>query len=118
MAIRKLTDDLSVAPQISTAEVAEIASQGFKSIICNRPDGEAADQPPFSEIAQAAADAGLQIRYVPVQSGKVTDGNADDFGEAMGELPKPVLAYCRSGTRSAMLWTMLQDRKSDSSDSH
>lgn len=103
---RKLTADLSVSSQISAADVVLIAAQGFKSIICNRPDGEGADQPLFDEIARAAASSGLAVRYIPVQSGKVTDADAAAFGTALDELPKPVFAYCRSGTRSATLWAL------------
>lgn len=102
----KLTDDISVAAQIAPDSVAELAAQGFKSIICNRPDGEGADQPLFREIADAAARAGIETRYIPVTSGKVSDGDATAFGAALSELPKPILAYCRSGTRSTTLWAL------------
>jgi sulfide:quinone oxidoreductase len=111
MTIRKLTDNVSVAAQISAADVPTIAADGFKSIICNRPDGESADQPPFAEIERAALEAGLAIRYIPVNPSKMTDADADKFGDALDELPKPTLAYCRSGARSTALWTMSQARK-------
>jgi sulfide:quinone oxidoreductase len=109
---KKLSDDVSVAPQIAPHAVADLAKQGFKSIICNRPDGEGADQPGFVEIAQAAEAAGLQARYIPVTAGKVSDDDAVAFATALAELPMPVLAYCRSGTRSATLWAMAQAGKS------
>jgi sulfide:quinone oxidoreductase len=105
---QKLTAEVSVAPQISPPELAHFAELGFKSIICNRPDGEGADQPLFAEIEQAAAAAGLEARYLPVLSGKVTDADAAVFAVALAELPKPILAYCRSGTRSATLWALAQ----------
>ncbi len=108
MTPKKLTAELSVAPQITPANVAEIATQGFRSIICNRPDGEGADQPSFAEIERAAAAAGLAFRYDPVQSGKVSDAHAAVFGAALDSLPKPVLAYCRTGTRSTTLWALSQ----------
>ena len=97
---------LSVSPQISTEDVAAIAAAGFRSILCNRPDGEGADQPVFAEIEAAAKAAGLQAVYQPVVSGKVQDGDAAQFGAHFAALPKPVLAYCRSGTRSATLWSL------------
>ena len=103
---RKITDALSVAPQITAPDVADLAGQGYRAIICNRPDGEGADQPAFKEIAAAARDAGIETRYLPVESGKVTDADAEAFGETLGMLPGPVLAYCRSGTRSATLWSL------------
>lgn len=108
MTPKPLTTELSVAGQISAEDTAEIAAQGFRSIICNRPDGEGADQPVSAEIREAAERAGLEMRYLPVVSGKVSDADVDAFGAALEELPKPVLAYCRSGTRSTTLWALSQ----------
>ena len=102
----KITDKVSVAPQIAVNDIETIKAAGFKAIICNRPDGEGADQPTFEEIQKAAREAGLEAAYVPVQSGKVTDKNVEEFGAALKELPRPVLAYCRTGTRSATLWSL------------
>ncbi|MBS0125832.1 bifunctional protein tyrosine phosphatase family protein/NAD(P)/FAD-dependent oxidoreductase [Thetidibacter halocola] len=110
MDFRKITDDMSVMPQITADDLPAIAAAGYRSIICNRPDGEGADQPAFEEIRKAAEKAGLQARYVPVVSGKVMDEDAQAFGAALRELPKPVLAYCRTGTRSATLWSLAEAR--------
>ena len=106
MQINKVTDALSVSPQITAAEMTAVRDAGFRAIICNRPDGEGADQPTFDEIEAAARQAGLAARYLPVTSGMVQDADADTFGQALMELPGPVLAYCRSGTRSATLWSL------------
>jgi len=106
MQINKVTDALSVSPQITAAEMGEIRDAGFRAIICNRPDGEGPDQPTFVEIEAAARQAGLEARYLPVTAGRVQDADADTFGQALMELPGPVLAYCRSGTRSATLWSL------------
>lgn len=114
--IKRLTDEISVAPQIKPSEVAELAALGFRSIICNRPDGEAADQPLFAEIERAAASAGLTARYIPVATGQVTSEDAVAFGAAFLVLPKPVLAYCRSGTRSTTLWALSQAGKRPAGD--
>ena len=108
MEIKTINAEISVAPQITPDEVQKLAVQGFRALICNRPDGEAADQPNFSEIEAAAKKAGLEIRNLPVVSGKVSDQDAADFGAAMQELPRPILAYCRTGTRSATLWSLSQ----------
>lgn len=90
-----------------------IRNAGFRAIICNRPDGEAADQPTFDEIAVAAAESGLQAKYLPIVTGKVTDEDSTAFDRALTELPGPVLVYCRTGTRSATLWSLSQaDRRS------
>ena len=101
MDMKKINGELTVSPQITPADVAEIAAAGFRSIICNRPDGEGADQPVFTEIEQAAKKLGLETSYLPVVSGKVTDEDAAKFGDEFARLPKPVFAYCRTGTRSA-----------------
>ncbi len=108
MQFNKVTDALSVSPQISAEDVAAIRDAGFRAIICNRPDGEGADQPNFEEIEAAAKAAGLEARYQPITSGMVRDEDADAFGQALMELPGPVLAYCRTGTRSATLWSLSQ----------
>lgn len=111
MDVNKLTEKLSVGPQIAPADVEDLKRQGFRAIIGNRPDGEGADQPGFAEIEAAAKKAGLETRYIPVETGKVSEANAEAFGEAMRELPKPVFAFCRSGTRSTTLWALSQADK-------
>lgn len=108
MEIKTINAEISVATQIKPDDVQKLADQGFRALICNRPDGEAADQPNFSEIEVAAEKVGLEIRNLPIVSGKVTDQDAADFGVAMQELPRPILAYCRTGTRSATLWSLSQ----------
>ncbi len=108
MELKRITDDLTVSPQIMPADMAELKAKGFRAVICNRPDAEGADQPTFAEIDAAARAVGLEARYVPVQPGLVSDGDADAFGAALRDLPGPVLAYCRTGTRSATLWSLDQ----------
>ena len=94
-----LSPDLSASPQLSLADVAEAKVAGFQSILCDRPDGEAADQPLFAEIAEEAARVGLESSYVPIVSGQMTDGDVAAFRAAVAKLPKPILAYCGSGKR-------------------
>ncbi len=108
MDFKTLTSGLSVSPQITIADLPAIRDAGYRAIICNRPDGEGADQPTFDEIQAAAEKLGLEARYLPIVSGKVSDADAAGFGAALTELPGPVLAYCRSGTRSATLWSLSQ----------
>ena len=93
-----ITDTLSVAPQISTGDVAEAAAQGFRTIVNNRPDGESFDQPPGAEIAAACAAAGLAYVAIPIDH---TGFNLDQVLQMAVAMEKgPVLAFCRSGTRS------------------
>ncbi|SEK76718.1 sulfide:quinone oxidoreductase [Roseivivax marinus] len=108
MDIRKIDDRLSVSPQITADDVTALAAEGYRAIICNRPDGEGSDQPSFEEIERAAHENGMEARYIPVTSGMVEDGHARAFDAALRELPGPVLAYCRSGTRSATLWSLAE----------
>jgi sulfide:quinone oxidoreductase len=108
MEIKTLTAGLSVSEQILPADLKGIKDAGFRAIICNRPDGEGADQPTFDEVARAAKKVGIEAVYLPIVSGKVTDDDAMAFDKALNHLPGPVLAYCRTGTRSATLWSLGQ----------
>ncbi|KHJ59198.1 beta-lactamase hydrolase domain-containing protein, partial [Burkholderia glumae] len=76
---------------------------GFRAVICNRPDGESADQPAFAEIAAAARELGLDARYLPVEAAdRIGEAQVDAFGAMLDALPKPVLAYCGSGRRAGL----------------
>ncbi|MFV0360783.1 TIGR01244 family sulfur transferase [Tropicimonas sp.] len=108
MEIHRLTDAISVAAQISAGDVPAIRDAGFRALLCNRPDRESPGQPDFSEIESAARAAGLEIRYQPVVSGRMNLSDVQAFAQAVGELPGPVLAYCRSGTRCTRLWALSQ----------
>lgn len=108
MMIRKVSDDLAVADQITVEDVEQIARQGFRAIVCNRPDGEAADQPQYAAIEAAAKAAGLTVHWQPVISGQVRDEDGAEFARVVAGLPAPVLAYCRTGTRCMMLWSLSQ----------
>jgi sulfide:quinone oxidoreductase len=103
---KSITPTLSVSEQVQPQEIAALAAAGIKAIICNRPDGEGADQPSFAEIEAAAKAAGMQAAYLPVVSGKIDEADAQALGLLIDRLPKPILAYCRSGTRSATLWSL------------
>ena len=109
--IKQVSGDFSVSAQITEADVHELASLGVKSLICNRPDGEAADQPNVSEIESAAAQAGMALAYLPVVSGNFSGADIADFLAALQRLPKPTHAYCRTGTRSITLWSLAQLRQ-------
>jgi sulfide:quinone oxidoreductase len=106
MNMTQITPDYSVAPQIGVEDVAEIAARGFRSIMCNRPDGESPDQTEFAKIAAEAEARGLAVAFVPVISGSIFEEDVADFRAAMAGLPKPVLAYCRSGARCQNLWML------------
>lgn len=106
MDLRKITGDFSVSPQIECEDVPGIAEAGFRSILCNRPDGEEFGQCAYDAVAEAAETAGLVVRSVPIVSGMLSEADMTAFRAALDEMPKPILAYCRSGTRCTMLWSM------------
>ena len=101
-----LTSGLSVTGQISAEDIPAIAARGFKSIINNRPDGEEYAQLSSTDAAAAAREHGLEYHYLPVVPGKITEADVAAFSELLAQLPQPVLAHCRSGTRSASLWAL------------
>jgi sulfide:quinone oxidoreductase len=108
MDIKALTTNLSVSPQVLVNEMEALAQAGFKAIICNRPDGEGPDQPSFKEIEAAAEHYGIQARYLPAETGKVSDQDGKTFGQLLETLPGPILAYCRTGMRSTTMWALSQ----------
>ena len=104
---RRVTEDLSVAPQIGVADVAEAARQGFTTIINNRPDGEEPGQPTGAQIEAAAKAAGLTYVHVPVR-GAPGPAEVEAVRHAVDAAEGPVLAFCRSGTRSITTWSIGQ----------
>lgn len=111
MQYRQITEDYAVSPQIRVEDVQLIKEAGFKSVICNRPDDEDAGQPNADEIRAAVEAAGMVFRWVPVISGQMTPQNVEDQAAALEEVPSPVLAYCRSGTRCTNLFAGIQQMK-------
>jgi len=104
--IKRLTPFLSVAPQISLGDIGTLSAHGYRAVISNRPDGEGEGQPSAAEIAEAAKRSGLEFRHIPVVSGKIGDEDVTAFAAALAELRGPVLAFCRTGTRSTSLWAL------------
>ena len=104
MNIVKLTDNLAVSAQITEADVATIAAAGYKVLINNRPDGEEANQPSSAAIAAAAAAAGLEYHYLPVTAQDFPGVGFDEMCDLLSDEERPVLAFCRSGTRCTNLW--------------
>ena len=106
MDLKRISPDFTVSPQLTVPDIAAVANLGFKAIINNRPDGESPDQPSAAEIEAEARAQGLEYRYIPVIGGQIGEAEIDALAQATAELGGPVLAYCRSGTRSAMLWAL------------
>ena len=102
---RWLDTDFATAAQIAPEDVAAIAAAGFRSIVNNRPDHEGGPAQPTSEaIEREARASGLGYEYLPVKSGMQTPAEVEAMEALLERLPKPVLGFCRSGTRTANLY--------------
>ena len=108
MPFKPLTPSLSVSPQLTAADVAQAARDGFRAIIDNRPDDEEPGQPRAAEMQALAAAHGMAFAYVPTVGGKISDEDVAQMAHALSVLDGPVLAYCRTGTRSTTLWALTQ----------
>jgi uncharacterized protein (TIGR01244 family) len=107
--LQPLTPDVCVAPQLTPEAMAEAAAMGFKSVVNNRPDFEhGPDQPTSAEIEAAAKAAGLEYRHLPVAGGYQSPEEIAAFAELLAALPRPLLAFCRSGARSTRLYMLAQ----------
>jgi len=105
--IIQLEPDIAVAPQLVEADFADIAARGFRTVVNNRPDGEAPDQLPNTQAAAAAHRHGLEFRYHPVRNLNVIDDEVvDTFARLMEDLPGPIVFYCGTGARCTILWTL------------
>ena len=108
--VKPLADDVYVSAFVPPEKLADLAPN-FGTIINNRPDAEEPGQPTSAEIEAEATRLGLDYLHLPVVPGKITDGQAARFGEAIVRRKRPVLAFCRTGTRSATLWALSQSGK-------
>jgi len=103
--IRQIAPDVCVAPQLDPAAMAELARLGFRSVVNNRPDFEhGPNQPTNAAIEAAARAAGLEYRFLPVDGGYQSPEEIARMAELLAELPRPLLAFCRSGARSTRLY--------------
>ncbi|HZF81274.1 MAG TPA: TIGR01244 family sulfur transferase [Rubrivivax sp.] len=102
--IRQIAADVCVAPQLTPEAMAQAAAAGFKSVVNNRPDFEhGPDQPTSAAVEAAARAAGLEYRWLPVDGGYQSPEQIAEMASLLAELPRPLLAFCRSGARSARL---------------
>jgi uncharacterized protein (TIGR01244 family) len=105
--IRQVSERFAVAPQLSVEDVAEAARLGYRHLVNNRPDGESPGQPLSVEIEAAAAAAGMTYRHAPFQGPPSPDA-VEILAQIIEENPEPVLAFCRSGTRSITTWAVVE----------
>ncbi len=114
--IRRIDEHISVAPQIDPADVASLAASGFTTIVNNRPDGEEAGQPTGDQVRAAAEAAGLGYVAIPVTHSGFSHPQVTAMIELLSQADGPVLAYCRSGTRSCHLWALARAGMGDDAD--
>ncbi|MHA7820408.1 MAG: protein tyrosine phosphatase family protein [Erythrobacter sp.] len=105
---RTLSDTMLASPQISVDDLAEAKAANVTMVINNRPDGEDPSAPQGAEIESAAAQAGMLYRAIPIGHSGFSEVQVDEMVRAMDEAGGRVLAYCRSGTRSTLLWALAQ----------
>jgi uncharacterized protein (TIGR01244 family) len=114
--IRKVNEQVSVAPQIAAEDVPAIKAAGFTAIINNRPDDEEAGQPSGDAIRVAAEDHGLAYTAIPVTQAGFSGNQVQAMRAALDAAGGPVLAYCRSGTRSCNLWALAEAARGEAPD--
>ena len=108
MPIFQLTESLSVAAQITTQDIPNLAAQGFTVVVCNRPDGEVPGQATMDEIEVACNAADLIFVRYPVDAMNFPGPDIEGLGALFDDPGQSVLAYCRTGTRCANLWVTSQ----------
>lgn len=108
MDIRTINDEYSVSGQITVEEVDQVKALGFQSIVCHRPEEEEPGQPSFADVSARAAELGIQIRHIPVGRMGLTPEGVTEMVDALEDLPKPMLGYCRSGARSTAIYEQSQ----------
>ena len=113
---RKLSDTVFASPQIALADIEVAKANGITLIINNRPDGEEPSAPQGEDIEAAAQAAGLSYLAIPIGHSGFSEPQIDQMIAAMDEASGPMLAYCRSGTRSTLLWALAQAKSGEQPD--
>ena len=103
MKLVEVTDTFTVSPQLQPGDMSELANAGFRTVICNRPDGEEPGQPAVASLREAAEGAGMAFHHIPVSGGAFSSEALIAFRQVREEADGKVLAFCRSGTRSITL---------------
>lgn len=110
---RRLSSTMLASPQITVADVAAAKDQGVTLIVNNRPEGESEDQTPGAEIEAAARAAGIDYLAIPIGHAGFSHPQVTKLAEALDGADGPVLGYCRSGTRSTLLWALARASMGD-----
>lgn len=106
MRVLELAPQVYVCGQVFETDLKLIAKQGVRTIVNNRPDGEAPGQPSSANLAKAAEDLGITFLYFPIEPGPISKQVAAEFAKACEDLARPMLVFSRSGARSMKLWEL------------
>jgi len=109
--LNKIIDDYVVSDQITEEDIEKLKAAGFKTIFCNRPDNEEQNQVPAKTIQSKVIENGLNFVHQPVIGGQISQNDIDKFSDYYDESEKPIFAYCKTGTRSSMLWALSESGK-------
>ncbi|MEM1280348.1 MAG: TIGR01244 family sulfur transferase [Cyanobacteria bacterium P01_D01_bin.71] len=112
---RALSETFAASTQLSEADFAALAAAGYKTMINNRPDGEEPGQLTAAAARQLAQEHGLNYVHIPVKMSELTPEVVAQFKAALEENPEPILAHCKSGTRSSLLWAIAMAKQTDAS---
>jgi len=110
MQLKKIIDEYFVSEQINAQDISTLKDNGFKTIFCNRPDSEEKNQPNVEELKKIAAALDINFIHQPVIGNRITQNDVDNFKNYFMGAKKPILAYCRTGTRSSMLWALSESK--------
>ena len=111
MMLNKIIEDYVVSDQITEEDIEQLKEAGFKTIFCNRPDNEEQNQVTVKSIQNKAIESGLNFIHQPVIGGQISQNDIDQFSDYFDAAEKPIFAYCRTGTRSSMLWALSESGK-------
>jgi uncharacterized protein (TIGR01244 family) len=106
-----LSPEVSVTGGLDPADIDALAEAGARTIINNRPDGEDPGQLPAAEARRLAEARGLAYHHIPITAASLSRADVDAFAAALNSAPRPIVAHCRSGTRSALLWALARLRE-------
>jgi len=109
MRVLELGPQVYVSGQLFDHDVRLAAKQGVRSIMNNRPDGEAMGQPLSADLAKTAEELGITYVHLPFDTRSITRQTVEDFAKARDELERPLLIFCRSGARSTQMWQMAEE---------
>ncbi len=111
--LAELASGLAATGKLDRGDIEALAQQGVKTIVNNRPDGEDAGQLPAAEARRIAAAHGIAYHHIPVTMASLSRADVDAFALVLASVPRPIVAHCRSGTRSALLWALGRLREGD-----